>query len=237
MQRVIAGAALALALALGACESPPEPASFPVTFTANAGDPLAGVDISIEGGKHLGQTGANGTLHVTLTGREGTAVPFRVQCPDGYRAPAQMPVLRLRRFTGLDPATAARGIEVSIDCPPAERMAALVVRAGHADLPVLAQGREVARTNAAGVAHALLELPPASTFRVVVDTTAAPDLRPQNPETTLTLHDADEIFVIDPGFQVAKVEPPPEPRRRPKRRARKRRKKKPEGPRLPIKLE
>lgn len=230
-------AALALALGASACDSPPKAASFPVTFTANPKQPLAGVDISIEGGKQLGATGSDGTLHVTLTGREGTTVPFRVQCPDGYRPPAEMPVLRLRHFTGLDPATAARGIEVTIDCPPAERMAALVVRAGHPDLPVVAQGREIARTNDAGVAHALLRLPPSSTFRVVVGTGDRPQLRPQNPETTLTLADADEIFVIDPGFQLAKVEPPPEPRRPPRRKKKRRKKKEPEGPRLPVRLE
>ncbi|HTE51125.1 MAG TPA: hypothetical protein VK698_09675 [Kofleriaceae bacterium] len=211
----------ALAVAVGGCESPAVPrATFPVTFIARADEPLAGVAISIDGDHRLGTTGADGILRATLSGPEGAAVPFRVTCPDGYRAPREMPILTLRRFVGLDPASAARGIQVSIECNPAQRMAALVVRAGQPDLPVLARGREVARTGPDGVAHALLALPPDTTFRVVLDTSTRPKLHPESPATTLALADTDEIFVIDQRFEVDQPPPeaPPQPRRRHRRK-------------------
>jgi hypothetical protein len=191
---------LLLLACLPACEGEPPPTAFPITFAARADEPLGGVEVSVEGGQRLGATGPDGTLRVTLAGREGTTVPFRVKCPAGHRAPREMPALTLRRFIGLDPASAARGIRVSIECRPARRMAALVVRAGQPGLPVLARGREVARTGPDGVAHALVTAPPGTTFRVVLDTTGWPRLRPQSPATTLAIADTDEVFLIDQGF-------------------------------------
>ena len=223
------------ALAAAACAAEPQRTKFSVTFTVNPAEPLAGVAVSLDGGKTLGTTGKDGALRVTRRGREGTTVPFRVKCPDGYRQPAAMPILTLRRFKGLDPAAA--GIKVNIECPPAERLAALVLKAGRSDLPVLAQGREVARTDADGVAHALMSMPPNSTFRVVIDTSQQPDLRPQSPATTLTVADADEIFLIDQQFQ---QESPPKPAPPAKKKVTKKvKKKKPppvKGPNLPEKL-
>lgn len=226
-------AALLLTLAAG-CASEPQRTKFSVTFTVNPDEPLPGVTVSLDGGKTLGATGKDGALRVTLSGREGTTVPFRVKCPDGFRQPASMPVLTLRRFKGLDPAAA--GIKVNIECPPAERLAALVLKAGKPDLPVLAQGKEVARTDAQGVAHAVMAMPPNSTFRVVIDTTEKPALRPQSPATTLTVADADEIFLIDQQFQEELPPPKPAPK---KKVVKKKVKKKPppvKGPSLPEKL-
>ena len=221
----------------GACASePPPPTRFPITFRAHAGEPLPGVEISMAGGKTLGVTGPGGDLMVTLAGKEGTTVPFRVVCPDGYRPPREMPALTLRRFTGLDPQAAARGVEVTIECLPAERIAALVLKTGQPDLPVLAQGREVARTDAAGVAHAMVSLPPNSTFRVVLDTSEKPTLRPQHPATTFTLADADDIFLVDQRFEVDEPEPVAKPVKKKKRVRRVKKVKIEKGPRLPEKL-
>lgn len=218
VNRTAARLGLVALAALAACAAEPPTPTFPITFIARADRPLAGVSVAIEGGRPLGTTGPDGLLRVALSGREGTTVPFRVACPAGYRAPREMPVLTLRSFVGIDPSAAARGIQVSIDCPPAERKAALVLRAGQPGLPVLARGREVARTDADGVAHALVVLPPNSTFRVVVDTSSRPDLRPESPATTLAVADSDEIFVIDQGFAVEAKPAEPPPRRRRQRR-------------------
>lgn len=214
MRRALIATALALA-AVGCGDDAPT-LEFPVTFVAQADEPLAGVAISLEGEEPLGTTDADGLLRVTLTGREGTQVPFRVTCPDGFRPPREMPSITLRRFVGLDPLATSRGVEVSIDCAPAERMAAVVVKAGYQGLPVLAQGMEIARTGPGGVAHALIKLPPGSTFRVLIDTSTEPRLRPQSPATTLTIGDADEIFVIDRPLTYAA--PARKPKARPKPR-------------------
>jgi hypothetical protein len=227
---------LAVSLAVG-CQSEPQRTKFSVTFTVNPDEPLPGVTVSLDGGKQLGTTGKDGALRVTLSGREGTTVPFRVKCPDGYRQPSSMPVLTLRRFKGLDPAAA--GIKVNIECPPAERVAALVLKAGKPDLPVLAQGKEVARTDADGVAHAVMTMPPNSTFRVVIDTSQNPRLKPQSPATTLTVADADEIFLIDQKFQEeALPAKPPPPVKKKQKFTVKVVKEKPvdKGPKLPEKL-
>ena len=211
-----------LLLALAGCESRAPRTGFPVTFRANPDEPLAGVEISLGGGKAIGKTGPDGTLRVALSGREGAPVPIRVRCPAGFRSPREMPALTLRRFTRLDPA--ARGIEVSVECLPAERLAAIVVKAGQPNLPILAHGKRVARTDADGIAHALVSMPPNSTFRVVIDTSRDPRLRPQNPATTLTVADADEIFLVNQRFEVEEPPPPPEPP--PPRKKKKKKKKK-----------
>jgi hypothetical protein len=227
---------IAICLLAAACASEPQRTKFSVTFTVNPDEPLPGVMVSLDGGKALGATGKDGALRVTLSGREGTTVPFRVKCPDGYRQPATMPVLTLRRFKGLDPAAA--GIKVNVECPPAERLAALVLKAGRSDLPVVAQGREIARTDADGVAHALMSMPPNSTFRVVIDTSQQPALRPQSPATTLTVADADEIFLIDQQFQ-EDAPPKAAPPAKKKKQVKKVKKKQPpivKGPTLPEKL-
>ena len=222
-------AGLALALLLGAaCASEPQRTQFDVTFTANADDPLPGVEVGLDGGRLLGKTGADGTLRVKLAGREGTPVKFRVHCPDGYREPREVPTLTLRRFTGLDPRVSSRGIAVSLECPPTTHLAALVVRTHQSDLPVLVHGREIARTDADGVANALLTMTPNSTFRVVIDTQDAPHLRPESPATTLTLPDDDQIFLVDQQFTVEAPPPPPHPVHH--HRVRHRRHKKPQKP-------
>jgi hypothetical protein len=191
-----------LAAALGAlfiaCGDPPPPPQFRVSFTALAdAAPLAGVEIDIAGRK-LGLTGAEGILRVNLRGREGAVVGYRVKCPAGYRDPQESPPLTLRQFRGLDPAGAVRGVEVTVQCRPAERLAAVVVRAGGiANIPVLMQGQPVALTDASGVAHLMLKLPPNSGFTMALDTSANPRLAPANPSQPFVVPDSDEVLVFD----------------------------------------
>jgi hypothetical protein len=196
----------------GACGDPPPPPEFRVTFVATSeGTPLPGVELSL-GSRKLGTTGPTGTLAVTLRDREGKVLAYGVKCPAGYRDPAGLPALTLRRFTGLDPAAAARGIEVSLECKPAERIAALVVRSGGiGGLPVILQGQPVATTDAAGVAHLLLRLPPSAAFTVGIDTSSNPNIFPANPSLPFTITDSDEILTFDPQLQ---VRPPPAKQRR-----------------------
>jgi hypothetical protein len=236
---------------IAACSTPaPETSSYVVTFTARADEPLAGVEIGVVGGPSLGTTAADGTLRVDLTGAENTAVPLRVTCPAGYRTLAA-PELILRRFTGLDPAAAERGLEVSIACPPSQRMAALVIKTGRPGLPVIAQGREVARTDARGYAHAVVAVPPETTVQVVLDTRGDPRLQPASPMSIVSIKDADEIVVIDRPFEVPPPPGPPPPtaeeiarakaklleKLRKKKPRPKKKPKEPEKPKGPIRLQ
>jgi hypothetical protein len=211
---------------VGGCEEERPPPTFRVTFTAHSdGDPLAGVRI-VADGQELGLTGVDGTLGVTLTGREGQQVTVNATCPAGHRPPEQLPLLTLRTFRPATEQAAARGIEMTISCPPAERLAAVVVRAqGGPDLPIVMRGREVARTDEQGVAHLLLKMRPNTTFQLQLDTSEQDKLRPQNPGFTFTLPDTDEIFLVNQRFQ--------EERRR---RTRRRPPPPPSGPVLPMRL-
>ncbi len=200
-----------------ACDDPPPPPEYRVSFTALAdAAALGGVEIAVAG-RPLGVTGPDGTLRANLRGREGAVVAYRVKCPEGFREPEQSPPLTLRRFRGLDPAAAARGIELNIQCRPAERLAAVVVRAGGIpNLPVLMQGQPVAVTDASGVAHLLLKLPPNTSFTMTVDTRANPRLVPASPTQPFVVPDADDVLVFDAPLAEQQA---PTKRRRAVRRA------------------
>jgi hypothetical protein len=220
----------ALTLAASACEDPAPPPRFRVTFISHSdGERLPGVRV-IADGQVLGETAANGELGVEITGREGQALAVNAQCPEGHRAPEQLPLLTLRAFQGLGEAR-ARGIEMTIACPPSERIAAVVVRALDqddsplADLPVRVRGQEIARTDASGVAHFSFSLRPSSTFRVQLDTEGIANLRPQNPGTTFTVPDADDFFIMNQSFEVQR-----------RRRRRVRATMAPTGPVLPMRI-
>ncbi len=228
---------LSLAALLVACEDPPPPPTFRVSFTATSdSEPLGGVRVSADGSL-IGETNDRGMLRVELTGREGQNLAISADCPEGHREPEQLPVLTLRSFQGLDPAARERGIEMSISCPPTERLAAVVIRAlasvsgsadpvPVADLPVIMRGREVARTDAGGVAHLSFRMRPNSTFRLQMDTSARADLRPQSPGNTFTVPDANDVLLYDQPFEMRRRRRPP---RRPPPPA-------PEGPRIPTRL-
>jgi hypothetical protein len=216
MRAAVAAWSIALGLGLG-CEEPPPTPQHRITFRAQSDNaPLAGVLI-VTDGRALGRTAEDGRLRVDLTGREGQTVVVQAQCPEAYRPPASVPVLVLRSFHTNDPVVRERGIEFAIDCPPAERIAAVVIRAaGQADLPVKLRGQEIARTDRSGVAHLLLRLAPNSTFRVQLDTEGR-ELQPQNPGATFTVPDADQIFLYDQPFETKarrvriRRRPPPPP--------------------------
>ncbi len=205
---------LVLTSACGSNESP----SYPVTFQATDDGvrPLAGVRVLI-GKRLLGKTNTKGSLQVGLRGREGELVRIKAECPIDYRSPEHLPKLTLRRVLNLDPGSAARGVQVSIECRPKRRQAALVVRTkGRSGIPILVDGVKRGETEDNGVAHLVMSLPPYTTFKAKLDTSAFPLLRPQMPEMTFTLSDGDDVFVLDQTFSEDK--PVVKTRRAPKAR-------------------
>lgn len=217
--RTVSTLALALAgLTMMACDDEPvAPPRYPFTFTAHADrDALEGVQITVNGGA-VGATNSEGVLRVDLTGPEGAQVRVGAACPEGYRNEEEPQVHTLRRVQSLDPATSARGIEVPFSCPPERRNAVVVVRThSTTGLPVLVDGREVARTDASGAAHLHVAMAPGTTFQVLLDTRVNERLRPRSPTQTYTVPDRDEVFVLDQRFE---EEQPPRPRRRVRRAA------------------
>ncbi len=217
-------AVLALAGGVSACEDPAPPPTFPVTFLAESdpGTPLEGVQIRVAGAEPTA-TGADGSVRMELSGTEGTQVPVAATCPEGHRPAEALAPIVLRTTFGVGGAPAP-GLRVSISCPPTTRHGVVVVRAGgagsatRAGLPVIIEGREVARTDASGVAHVSLDMAPGQSFRVLLATaTVSPTLRPQNPELTFVFPDADEIFAFDERFdEDVPVRPTPHGPHRPR---------------------
>lgn len=198
---VLALASASLSLITSCNDEPAPPPRYPFTFSAHAdGRPLEGVEIMVNE-RSVGRTNAEGVLRVDLSGPEGAPVRLSAICPEGHRRtdPQTMP---LRRVQSLDPAAAARGMEVVFPCPPQRRNAVVVVRTHErGDIPVLLDGREVARTDASGAAHVHVAMEPGTTFTVLLDTRNHERLRPSSPSQAFTVPDRDEVFVLDQRFE------------------------------------
>ena len=163
--------------------------------------PAAGI---VQGSAELGRTAADGSVRVSLRGRNGDVVSLRVACPEGYASPDKPLSVTLRPLVGTSVVP-----EYRARCEPLLRTLVVAVRAkGGAGLPVKHLGREIARTDADGAAHALLQVPPSEQITLVLDT-AAPErerLRPKSPEFTLMMPARDQVAVFDQTF--TEIAPP-----------------------------
>ena len=216
MRMRIALAALALA-ALSACEPPPpDVIDHGVAFfvTSDIGEPVAGVRL-FRPGVEIGKTGADGRLTSHFQAPDGALLTVHAQCPDGYVDPVEDTTIVLRELSAV---ASGSGRRVSIQCRRTRVLAAIVVRAGFPDLPVLFNGEEITRTGAAGIAHVSAAVPPHETFSVTVDTSAAQRLRPKNPASTFTMSAEDSFFVFDSGLERLPEPRKPKPKPRPKPR-------------------
>jgi hypothetical protein len=201
-------------LALACSEEAEPPPRYPFTFATHAdGDPLPAVQVLVNE-QPVGTTNAEGLLRVDLTGPPGAQVRVQAVCPAGHRDAEGAQVHNLRRVQAIDPAVSARGIEVSFGCPPEHRSGVVVVRThDQVGVPVMLDGREVARTDESGAAHVQVAMAPGTIFQVRLDTQHNAMLRPTSPSQSFTLPDHDEVFVYDQHFDVE--EPPRRRVRRP----------------------
>ena len=210
--------AATLVLLVAACGSdgPPPTPRHPVTFLAEAdpGVPLEGVTVTANG-EDLGASDGAGTLAAVLDGASGTMVQIAYTCPEGHVQPERPKPLVLTAFQALDPEAGPRSLQMRLECPPDSRQAVIVVKTGQPDLPVLVDGEEVARTDASGVAHHLVQGAPGTRYRVEVSTESNPKLRPENPRDTVPLGSRSGAYLVD--LEVS--EPRPVRRRRRRRRA------------------
>ena len=170
---------------------------FAVRVESDPGSPLSGVALS-HAGRRLAVTGASGTVRLAAEGREGESVAFDVTCPEGHLSPVAPLAVRLRRLSEKN-----RRPEYEVSCPPKARTVVVAVRAERgADLPVRYLQRELGRTDASGSAHVVLHAEPQSVVELLLDTSAAPGLRPQNPSARFEVGSRDEIFSFVQSFQV-----------------------------------
>jgi len=201
-----------VALVLVACGVDHEPVRVEVAIhtESDPGVPLAGVEVSAAGSP-IGVSDASGVLQASLSGERGANVALRASCPADHREGRVDASVALRPV--FDATGAPRRLDVTLGCPPSARSGVVVIRAGgdapRAGLPVLLDGREVATTDASGVAHVPVRMAPGEAFEVeLVTATIAPTLRPSNPVTRFSFRDQDEIFALDQSFEDDRPAPP-----------------------------
>lgn len=170
---------------------------FAVHISGDPGRPVVGAELTYKGVR-VAASDSSGLAKLSARGQEGETVDFAVVCPEGYRSPTNPLSLRLTRLRDN-----ARMPEYQVTCAPALRDVVIAVRAENGpDLPVKYLGREVARTDAAGVAHFLLRVEPGAQLEVALDTHEKRWLRPQDPVAHFLTRSQDDVFVLDQPFVV-----------------------------------
>lgn len=169
--------------------------------------------------KSLGVTDERGRITAQLAGPEGRKLRVRVVCPGGWTVENEERRELYLRF--LKPIDGNGDVLAPIDelfrCVPTTRKVVVLVRAdGRAGLRILAMGRELARTDADGVAQSVLEGIPGDEIEIAIDTSENPELRPAMPSRRFTMPKKNQILIFDQRFEMRKEDP-----RKPRRRARK----------------
>lgn len=199
----ILGILAALSSACGSTAvSRPQADAFEVELRARNDDgaPLAGAAWAT-GGQALGETGADGTLRLTLRGREGQAMRAAISCPDGYAAPDSVSEVRLTHTRRISDKQ-SQPVTVEAVCTRTAREIALVVHTERGPgLPVLVDGRSAGSTDDDGNAHVLLRVDRSvRKLDVAVDTSGHSDLTPKNPARSFQLDGRDGVLVFAESF-------------------------------------
>jgi hypothetical protein len=198
-------AVVACAVAVGGCDrggAPTHSYSVLVRVTSLPGTPVVGAAISF-GGHVVAHTGDTGRVTLQIHGSEGDRVPLTVGCPEGLRAPDHATDIVLHRLD--DP---TRKPEYDVQCRPTTRSEVIVVRADRGPhLPVLYLGREIARTDESGAAHALIDVPEGEEVEITVSTSEPGNerLRPQSPSMKFPGSDTSDLHLFNVQFQLEEV--------------------------------
>jgi hypothetical protein len=183
-------------LAAAVHEVPPNGYDLVVHVESDPSRPLAGARV-LHAGRELGVTAADGRVAVRATGTEGERVDFEVACPTGFRNPESALSVTLRHAAG-----GSKRPEYFAACPPLTRKLVIAARLEHGvNLPIRYLGRELARSDADGVAHLLLEGEADKTVELTVDTSEQPQLRPKSPTARFRIGDHDDVVLLAQTFQ------------------------------------
>jgi hypothetical protein len=124
-------------------------------------------------------------------------VQIAVRCPSGFHSPDP-------RTLAVSRAGHQAPLELAFVCRPLKRTLLVIVRAPQAvGLPVLADGESLGTVQVDGSFHGVLERPPEAVVRLMLDTSEAPLLLPQNPVREFRVADQDEIVVFDQALAPA----------------------------------
>jgi len=152
------------------------------------------------GKKSRGLTGPDGSLTVALAGRPGQVAPLTIKCPEGYASPEKTVDVGITELATGSPAPLFEA-----RCTALAHSLVVAIRAENGpNLPILYLGKELGRTDAEGVAHVVLKMPPGETASLRLDTSAAPALKPQNPELTFKSSNRDEMVLLEQKFSIVR---------------------------------
>ncbi|HEY4014110.1 MAG TPA: hypothetical protein VGM06_12280 [Polyangiaceae bacterium] len=204
IRRACLGALAALAAigaATGCAREERRTASYPLVIRVESqpGQPVPGASVSFQG-RSVGRTDDAGTVTLSVRGAEGEHVTIGIRCPEGFVATGKAADVVLHALE--DP---TRKPEYDVECRPLRRTIVVVVRADRGpNLPVMYLGREVARTDDSGAAHALLDVPASEDVEISLSTVDAANqrLRPQNPSMKFFASDPSDLKVFSVPFQV-----------------------------------
>ena len=199
---------LAAGVSLTGCrESGPELYEVRVRCLLSDRSPVAGVELS--GGAQTALSDAQGVAAFSLPGHEGAEVTLTVtRIPPGLELGDRL----TERHVYLKRIGKASGAIVH-DLPLRKKRETYVVMVAAergADLPVYANGAEVARLNSRSAAAFRIEAEPKSELKVMLDTNGNKRASEQNPT---------HVFVLPPGsavlahrYSLVVTDPPPPPK-------------------------
>ena len=171
-----------------------------VRVVDQAGVPLAGAKVS-DKNKVLGTSDAQGLVKLSVPGREGDTLPLTVKCPETHASPEKPLAVSLK---SLGPGSPAPTFEARCTARVHSTLVAVRTENGE-DLPIVHQGKVIARTDASGIAHFELKLPPENMVTLAFDTKEKAALRPQNPSLTFrTSATRDELVLLEQKFTIFK---------------------------------
>lgn len=191
MSTVRAIALLLLAALSGCSIAPPAEGArlLRVVVRDDRGSVLSNVPVEVEG-LAATTTAADGTARVSLGSEGAPRARVAVICPADYRPVEPRHVVRTR-------ALSSTTLELAFVCRPRLRTLAIVVRAvGGEGLVLRADGEALGQVAADGTLHVVLERPPESELRLLLDTSDRA-LVPRNPTRELRVADRDELVVFD----------------------------------------
>jgi hypothetical protein len=180
----------------GALDAKPLRYRAAIRVEADPGAPVAGAEI-VRDGTPLARTDPSGRATFELEGLEGEAIGIFVRCPADYSSPPEPTRVLLRKNQDAERLPIYR-----VTCAPKLRNVVIAVRASNGpNLPVIYLGKEVARTDESGVAHAGLRLRPGERIELTLDTEESTRIVPQNPTAVFFAKDRDELLFFDQSFK------------------------------------
>lgn len=171
-----------------------------VRVVDQAGTPLPETKI-LDKSKVLGTSDSAGVVKVSVPGKEGDTLLLTVKCPETHAAPDKPLAVSLK---SLGPGSPAPTFEARCTARAHSTLVAIRTENGE-DLPIVHQGKVIARTDATGTAHFELRLPPENVVTLSLDTREKAALRPQSPSLTFrTSATRDELVLLEQKFTVFK---------------------------------